>query len=86
MDMTIEVDRLEPEYAPAVSALVRRVFLRFEAPEYPPEGVETFFVFTDPGFMAFSMKSNLLLVGGCFDGSILAGVVALRERTHVSLL
>lgn len=86
LDMTIEVDRLEPEYAPAVSALVRRVFLRFEAPEYPPEGVETFFVFTDPGFMAFSMKSNLLLVGGCFDGSILAGVVALRERTHVSLL
>ena len=86
MDVPIEVNRLEPEYALAVSALVRRVFLRFEAPEYAPEGVETFFVFTDPGFMAFSMKSGLLLVGGCFDGQILTGVVALRERTHVNLL
>ncbi len=77
---------LGPEYAVAVSALVRRVFLRFEAPEYPQEGVDTFFVFTDPEFLAFSIRSGMLTVCGCFDRNQLVGVVALRDRTHVSLL
>jgi GNAT superfamily N-acetyltransferase len=82
----VDVRRLGSAFAPAVSALVRRVFMRFEAPDYPPEGIETFFAFTDSGLMAFSMESGLLMVGGCFDGSILIGAVALRGGTHVSLL
>ena len=77
---------LGPEYASAVSALVRRVFLRFEAPDYPPEGVDTFFAYTDPDLMAFAMNSGLQMVGGCFDGSLLIGVIALRDNTHISLL
>ena len=77
---------LGPEYASAVSALVRRVFLRFEAPDYPPEGVDTFFAFTDPDLMAFSMNSGMQKVGGCFDESMLIGVVALRDTSHISLL
>ncbi|MBP7401551.1 MAG: GNAT family N-acetyltransferase [Clostridia bacterium] len=80
------VGPLGAEYAEAVSALVRRVFLRFEAPDYPQEGTDTFFVFTDPGFLSFNMSAGLLVVAGCFEDGRLLGVVALRDRSHVSLL
>ena len=39
--------RLPPELLPEALELTRRVFLEFEAPDYPPEGVEEFLRFLE---------------------------------------
>jgi len=70
----------------ALSALVRRVFVRFEAPDYPPEGLETFLAYTDPSLLSFAMQGGLLTVGGCFREDRLIGAIAIRDGTHISLL
>lgn len=38
----MEIRRIQGGELPAVMDLCWRVFLEFEAPEYPPEGVEAF--------------------------------------------
>lgn len=38
----MEIRKLCPEEWGAAAALVWQVFQRFEAPEYPPQGVEAF--------------------------------------------
>ncbi len=75
-----------PECAVALSALVRRVFVRFEAPDYPPEGLETFFAYTEPSLLSFAIQSGMLTVGRCDWEDRLIGAVALRDGTHISLL
>lgn len=77
---------LLPDCAPALSALVRRVFVRFEAPDYPPEGLDTFFAYTDPSLLSFAVLSGMLVVGGCYWEDRLIGAIALRDGTHISLL
>lgn len=43
----MEIRHLTPAEIPQGLELVRDVFLEFEAPDYPPEGVEEFFRFLD---------------------------------------
>lgn len=63
-------------------SLVWETFLLFEAPDYGPEGVETFRNFIGD-------RENLRAVNlyGAFDGDRLCGVAATRKGgTHLSLL
>lgn len=78
---TIVTRRLREEETAQALELALRVFLRFEAPDYPPEGTETF---------AASLRderyvSALRLYGAFCDG-VLVGMLATRsEGTHIAL-
>lgn len=69
-----------------VSNLVWEVFYEFVAPGYSPEGIETFRQFIQPERLAGSVKSGSLFILGCFDEDKLAGVIAIRDFSHISLL
>ncbi len=77
----MEIRRIDgADLAPALD-LVRRTFLAYEAPDYPPEGTATFENFiSDPAAMA------TLEFWGAYEGERLLGVLATREaRRHLTL-
>lgn len=71
---------------PGALALVWRVFEAFEAPEYPPEGVEEFRAFIAPGAVAEAMAGGRLRLWGYFEHGALLGVSGLRPPAHICLL
>lgn len=66
---------------PEAIQLIRRTFFRFEAPEYPIEGVKNFEAFlSDPDQM------KALEFFGAFEEDKLLGVIAAKENySHVCL-
>ena len=74
----MEIRYLTPEEIPQGLELVRDVFLEFEAPDYPPEGVEEFFRFLED-------SQETLRFYGAWDGTALRGVLAAKED-HICLL
>ena len=77
----MDIRKLTESEKPAAMELAWQVFLKFEAPEYTPEGVRAFRAYiTDPAAVA------ALTVYGAFDGKTLLGVLAIRQSgTHISL-
>jgi len=75
-----EIRPIRQEELPQALALVERVFMRFEAPEYEPRGVDAFFAFLrDPEAIR-----ALALYGAFIEGSV-AGVIATRGGSHIAL-
>ncbi|MDO5558995.1 MAG: GNAT family N-acetyltransferase [Oscillospiraceae bacterium] len=61
--------------------LVKRVFMKFEAPEYPEEGIKTFMDFVDN-----KAEASQLEMYGAFVDNTLAGIIATRmSGKHISL-
>ena len=75
----MEIRRIQGGELPAAMDLCRRVFLEFEAPEYPPEGVEAF-----DAYLANAEQVNSLTVFGAWEGSRPMGVLA-AEGSHIAL-
>ena len=71
---------------PAASALVRRVFAEFEAPDYAQEGIDVFHRFIAPEALTEQFRTGALMLWGAFRQDTLAGVAAVRNRSHISLL
>ncbi len=82
----MEIHLLAPEEVETAMGLVRKVFLEFEAPDYESRGVETFLEFIDPEAVRARTAAGSLVLWGCFDGVILAGVLGLRDVSHICLL
>lgn len=77
----MEIRKLCPEEWGAAAALVWQVFQRFEAPEYPPQGMEAFRSFLED-------RQGLLSLGAwaAWEGEELIGVLASRrEGSHICL-
>lgn len=60
--------------------LAWRVFLHFEAPEFPREGVEAF-----RRFLSDRTFISRMPMYGAFDGGRLVGMLAMRPPQHISL-
>ena len=77
----MDIRLLEPDETPLALALAWRVFQRFEAPEYSPQGVETFRqIVQDP---AFALRIRCY---GAFAEGALVGMIATRsEGAHIAL-
>jgi phosphoglycolate phosphatase len=74
------IRELTQEELPAAQRLVWKTFQTFEAPDYAPEGVDTFKkCLYDPAFL-----SALTFYGAWRDGA-LAGVLAVRGGNHISM-
>ena len=84
--MDLKIKPLPAAHLPAALALCREVFLEFEAPDYPPEGIAAFLDFLEPGQMRRMTASGILSFWGAYCGKRLIGVGALREARHISLL
>lgn len=71
----MEIRKLCPEEWGAAAALVWQVFQRFEAPEYPPQGMEAFRSFLED-------RQGLLPLGAwaAWEGEKLIGVLASRRE------
>lgn len=82
----IAIRPLDAGELPAVSALVWRVFAEFEAPEYSPDGIDTFRRFIAPETMAAQLRNGTLQVWGAFRNKHLAGIAALGRRNHICLM
>lgn len=75
----MEVRRGNREELPAAMALCWRGFLEFEAPDYPPEGVEAFHA-----YLIKAEQENSLTVFGAWEDAALLGVLA-AEMSHIAL-
>lgn len=68
-----------------VSNLIWTVFNKYEAPDYPPEGIKTFKNFIAPNNIKhLAEEGNRIYC--CFNQDRLVGVLALRSPSHISLL
>ena len=75
----MEIRRIQRGELPSAMDLCRRVFLEFEAPEYPPEGVEAF-----DAYLADAEHVKSLTAFGAWEGSRPLGVLA-AEGSHIAL-
>ncbi len=67
--------------------LAWRVFLRYEAAEYEPEGVSNFYEFINDDFLYKMYRQGEYRVFGCYqDDTDLLGIISLRNGNHISLL
>lgn len=82
-DFTIRA--LHADDVPAAMRLVWSVFERFEAPEYPDEGVEEFKRAIDVESVRERLASNTLELWGGFLGGEIAGVMGVRNTNHICM-
>lgn len=76
--MTIRLIR--PEEKGDAIRLISSVFMEFEAPDYSEEGIRAFLSFlSEPEMLA------LFTMYGAFEKETLIGVLAVRDRVHISL-
>ena len=78
MEQAYTIRPLRTEEVPAAVALIWEVFLQFEAPEYPEEGVRTFRALLDD-----SEKLSKLRFYGAFDEGVLVGTLCMRQPQHI---
>ena len=72
-----KVDSLDP----MVLGLIRRTFLRFEAPDYTEEGINTFFAFL---YDSEQMK-QLNMFGAFFRGELVGVIGVKQDFSHICL-
>ncbi len=68
-----------------VSNLVARSFNEFIAPDFPDEGIEEFFRYSNPRALIKRSEGNHFVLVAEAEGSI-AGMIEIREMKHVSML
>lgn len=85
--MEYVIRRLSAEEVPAAMELALDTFLRFEAPDYGPEGVEAFrrTVIENEEFLS-KCRSGENRLWGAFDGETLAGLYGMRGKSHICLV
>ena len=74
------IRKLQQNEIPDALALVREVFNKYEAPDYSPEGIKTFF-----DFLEDKAQIDILIFYGAFTKDNLIGVIAMRGEVHVAM-
>lgn len=67
-------------------ALVKTVFMEFEAPEFSEEGIESFLKCIDRALVQGQMDSSELAVWTCRQNRKIVGVIGITARGHIRLL
>ena len=68
--------------------LALEVFMQFEAPDYPPSGVDTFKrdIVENPEYLE-SARKGICPVYGAFDGNQIVALMGMRSsKTHINLV
>ncbi|MDE5576168.1 MAG: GNAT family N-acetyltransferase [Oscillospiraceae bacterium] len=69
----------------AALKLAENVFMQFEAPAFSERGVESFLSFLWGKRVREMFADDSFAVWNCYSGETLAGMLALRDREHISL-
>ena len=66
--------------------LVYKVFMEYEAPDYPAEGVESFVndIIKNEGFKEGCITGKFKMYGA-FDGDTIIGIMTMRKESHIML-
>lgn len=85
--MEFAIRRLTAQDIPGAMELAWDTFMRFEAPDYGPEGVEAFrrTVIENEEFLE-KCRSGENRMWGAFDGDLLIGLNAMRGESHICLV
>ena len=76
----MQIETIPQENLAQALALVERVFMQFEAPDYLPEGTKTFRTFLhNPDAV------SILVFYGAYVEEQLVGVLATRANSHIAL-
>lgn len=81
-----QLRELEIEDIPQAAALVRRVFMEYNAPSYEEKGVKTFLSFITEDNVKEQMQKHGMRLFGAYGGTSLLGVLALARGEHINLL
>ena len=84
----IIIRKIRSHEVESAMALALEVFMQFEAPEYPPEGVETFKkdIVENPEYLE-NAKQGICPVYGAFDGDKIVALMGMRSnKTHINLV
>ena len=84
----IIIRKIRSHEVDSAMALALEVFMQFEAPEYPPEGVETFKkdIVENPEYLE-NAKQGICPVYGAFDGDKIVALMGMRSnKTHINLV
>src|SRR3990170_6755724 len=76
---------LNPGDGVEVSNLIARSFNEFIAPDFPEEGIEEFFRYSNPRALIKRSEGNHFVLVAEAEGTI-AGMIEIREMKHVSML
>jgi len=76
----------ENDEIPQCLRLVGEVFREFVAPDCSPEGVEEFFKFLQPALIARRIADGGFLLGAFDENNRVAGVLMVRDLSHIALL
>lgn len=82
-----EVRRIACDEVNAALEIALEVFMQFEAPDYNPEGVETFKSFIHSEELINGFKQGVCPMYGAFDNDKLIGIIGMRKnKTHINLV
>ena len=86
--MGYPIRRITAEEVDEALSLVMEVFMEFEAPDYGPEGVETFQrdLVENEAFIA-QCREGICPIYAAFDGDKMIGIMGMRSnKTHINLV
>lgn len=84
----IVIRKITAEEVESAMKLALEVFMEFEAPVYPPAGVETFKrdIVENPEYLELA-RQGICPIYGAFDGETLVALMGMRSnRTHINLV
>lgn len=82
----MQIQPLSSSDLPLACALCKEVFLAFDAPDYPRQGIDFFLSYIAPDHLHSMMRQGQLRLYGAFENNALSVVLALRGFSHISLL
>lgn len=85
--MRYEIRKIRENEVSEALALAMEVFLQFEAPDYKPEGVETFRKVVQNEEYIAKCRQGICPIYAAFDGGKIIGIMGMRaNRTHINLV
>ena len=84
----IVIRKIKSEEVQFAMDLALEVFMQFEAPDYPPEGVDTFKkdIVENPTFIE-NAKKGICPIYGAFDGDKIVALMGMRSnKRHINLV
>lgn len=85
MNIPLILRHMDPGEEVEVSNLVARSFNEFISPDFPEEGIEEFFGYSNPRALVKRSDGNHFVLVAETEG-IIAGMIEIREMRHVSML
>lgn len=82
-----EIRKVKADEVDAALNLALDVFMEFEAPDYKPEGVETFKGFISDEKLVQGFKLGICPMYAAFDNGKIIGLIGMRaNKTHINLV